>query len=119
TWSLATHEGRARGTAIGVSVRVREERSLQDLLAVAAGIRVPVRLGVIDGEALLSRSQARRLIRRLEKEPDVVLDFAGVESIGPKFADELSETAFRSVNAAPAVERALRGIQPERLRTAT
>ena len=40
-------------------------------------------------ESLLSRSQAKRLLARLERFEEVRLDFKGVEMIGQAFADEI------------------------------
>jgi anti-sigma regulatory factor (Ser/Thr protein kinase) len=50
---------------------------------------VPVNLLIYGDENLVSRSQAKRLLARLDKFKEVFLDFAGVESIGPAFADEI------------------------------
>lgn len=50
---------------------------------------VPVRLARHEGEKLVSRSQAKRLVFRFEKFQTVVLDFTGVEEIGQSFADEI------------------------------
>ncbi len=50
---------------------------------------VPVILGQYEGEKLISRSQAKRLIFRFEKFKTVVLDFDGIEEIGQAFADEV------------------------------
>lgn len=50
---------------------------------------VPVKLGQYEGEKLVSRSQAKRLIFRFEKFRTVILDFAGVEEIGQGFSDEV------------------------------
>ena len=50
---------------------------------------VPVKLGQYEGEKLVSRSQAKRLIFRFEKFKTVVLDFTGVEEIGQAFSDEV------------------------------
>jgi len=50
---------------------------------------VPVRLAKYGDDNLVSRSQARRLLARVEKFKTVVLDFAGVDSIGQAFADEV------------------------------
>lgn len=50
---------------------------------------VPVRLAVHEGEKLVSRSQAKRLLSRFEKFKTVVLDFEGVAEIGQAFADEI------------------------------
>ena len=41
------------------------------------------------GEFLLSRSQAKRLISRLDRFIEVRLDFKGITQIGQAFADEI------------------------------
>jgi len=41
------------------------------------------------GEALVSRSQAKRVMARLERFREVVLDFTGITDVGPAFADEI------------------------------
>ena len=40
-------------------------------------------------EQLISRSQAKRLLARLDQFKEVILDFKGVDDIGPAFADEI------------------------------
>ncbi len=50
---------------------------------------VPVKLARYGNENLVSRSQAKRLLTRLEKFKTVVLDFQNIESIGRAFADEI------------------------------
>lgn len=50
---------------------------------------VPVKLMQYEGESLISRSQAKRLIQRFDKFLEVVLDFEGVHIIGQAFADEV------------------------------
>ncbi len=50
---------------------------------------IPVRLAQYENEKLVSRSQAKRLLTRVEKFQNVVLDFEGVSSIGQAFADEI------------------------------
>ena len=47
------------------------------------------------GEKLVSRSQAKRVMARLERFKEVVLDFEGIQEIGPAFADEIFRV-FRS-----------------------
>ena len=62
---------------------------------------VPIALAQYGNEKLVSRSQAKRVLARAEQFAHVVLDFAGVETIGQAFADE----AFRVfVNSHPAVK---------------
>ena len=61
---------------------------------------IPVKLMEYEGESLLSRSQAKRLIHRFDHFLEVILDFEGVKFIGQAFADQI----FRVfVNAHPNV----------------
>ena len=62
---------------------------------------VPVRLAQYGEEKLLSRSQAKRLLARIDRFKTVVLNFEAVETIGQAFADEVFRV-FR--NAHPEVE---------------
>jgi len=50
---------------------------------------VPVRLAQYGDDKLVSRSQAKRLLARIEKFRTVIFDFKEVESIGQAFADEV------------------------------
>lgn len=50
---------------------------------------IPVRLAQYDNEKLISRSQAKRLLTRIERFEHVVLDFDKVSDIGQAFADEI------------------------------
>ena len=50
---------------------------------------VPVRLARYGDEQLISRSQAKRLLARIDRFKMVVLDFEGVDMIGRAFADEV------------------------------
>lgn len=50
---------------------------------------VPVRLARYGNEQLVSRSQAKRLLTRVERFKTVLLDFKDVESIGQAFSDEV------------------------------
>ncbi len=50
---------------------------------------VPVRLAQYEQEKLISRSQAKRVLARVEKFKTVVFDFEGVDTIGQAFADEI------------------------------
>lgn len=50
---------------------------------------VPVRLAQYGEESLVSRSQAKRLLARIEKFKTVLFDFTGVSAIGQAFADEI------------------------------
>ncbi len=50
---------------------------------------IPVRLAQYGNEKLVSRSQAKRLLARIEQFRNVVFDFDGVSAIGQAFADEI------------------------------
>ena len=50
---------------------------------------IPVRLAQYENEKLVSRSQAKRLLTRIEKFHNVIFDFEGVSFIGQAFADEI------------------------------
>lgn len=50
---------------------------------------VPIQMALYEGEKLISRSQARRILARVERFNEVLLDFRGVTEIGQAFADEI------------------------------
>lgn len=50
---------------------------------------VPVRLAQYGDDLLVSRSQAKRLLARVDRFKTVIFDFSGVTSIGQAFADEI------------------------------
>lgn len=50
---------------------------------------VPVRLVQYSGDKLVSRSQAKRLLGRVDRFRTAILDFEDVDSIGQAFADEI------------------------------
>ena len=74
---------------------------------------VPVRLAQYGHEKLISRSQAKRLLARIERFKIVVFDFEGVETIGQAFADEIfrvfskqhSDVELHYANACKEVEQ--------------
>ncbi len=82
---------------------------------------VPVRLAQYGDDQLISRSQAKRLLTRVELFKTVILNFKGVEMIGQAFADEIfrvfalrhPEIRLVPIETSPEVEkmieRAVRG----------
>jgi hypothetical protein len=74
---------------------------------------VPVRLAQYGEDKLISRSQAKRLLARVELFRSVWFDFSGVETIGQAFADEIFRVFARShpqiefvpVHATPQVQQ--------------
>lgn len=77
---------------------------------------VPVRLAKRGEENLVSRSQAKRLMQRIERFKSVVLDFASVAGIGQAFADEVFRVFANAhphielvpIHAKPAVQQMIR-----------
>ncbi len=74
---------------------------------------IPVKLTQYGDDNLVSRSQAKRLLARIDKFKTVVFDFSGVESIGQSFADEVFRVFARrhpgismsSINTSKPVEQ--------------
>jgi anti-sigma regulatory factor (Ser/Thr protein kinase) len=58
--------------------------------------RVPVRLAQYGEDKLISRSQAKRLVARVDQFKTVFFDFEGVETIGQAFADEIFRVFAKS-----------------------
>ncbi|MBA2077109.1 DUF4325 domain-containing protein [Rhodanobacter sp. PCA2] len=77
---------------------------------------VPVRLVQVGDENLISRSQAKRLLQRVDRFRHVVLDFASVSAIGQAFADEIfrvfaqahPEVELVPIHAVPEVQQMIR-----------
>lgn len=80
---------------------------------------VPVRLALYENENLMSRSQAKRLMARIENFEKVFLDFRKVEEVGQAFADEVfrvfpsehQNTDVIAVNANKAVRQMIASAQ--------
>lgn len=74
---------------------------------------VPVKLTRYGDDNLVSRSQAKRLLARIDRFKVVVFDFAGIASIGQAFADEVfrvfsvkhPEIEIAAINATSEVKR--------------
>jgi len=87
-----------RGTTVRLKLRGNSTKKLDDLFDLFASsdehyrfsvTHVPVALAKVGDDNLVSRSQARRLMARLDLFSKVVLDFEGVNQIGQAFADEV------------------------------
>lgn len=82
---------------------------------------VPVRLAQYGNEHLVSRSQAKRLLIRIERFKTVLFDFRDVEAIGQAFADEVFRVFAKQhpdmellpVNASDAVRQMIRHVTSE------
>lgn len=80
---------------------------------------VPVRLAQYGEDKLISRSQAKRLLTRVDLFRSVLFDFEGVETIGQAFADEIFRVFARShpdlevvpINANPQVQQVVNSVR--------
>jgi anti-sigma regulatory factor (Ser/Thr protein kinase) len=86
------------GTLVYMSIQRESERNIQDVFdRFNAGpdefqfnkTIIPVRLAQYKNEKLVSRSQAKRMLTRIERFQKVIFDFEGVTAIGQAFADEI------------------------------
>lgn len=74
---------------------------------------VPIRLAKMGNENLVSRSQAKRVLLRLENFKTIIFDFVEVDRIGQAFADEIfrvyqnkhKDIALKYTNTTKAVEQ--------------
>jgi len=86
------------GTVVHMLINRNSPRTTQDVFdELTAGPEefqfnktvIPVRLAQYENEKLVSRSQAKCLLIRIEKFQHVIFDFEGVSSVGQAFADEI------------------------------
>ncbi len=86
------------GTLVRMNIKRNSDRKIQNVFdSFTAGpdefqfnkTVIPVRLAQYENEKLVSRSQAKRLLSRVEKFQNVIFDFEGVNIIGQAFADEI------------------------------
>ena len=96
-WLLERPTPRA-GTAVSMrldhhatrtSREIFDEFTVDQDVPVFAKTVVPVRLAQFGDDQLISRSQAKRVVARLDLFHTVLLDFTGVPMIGQAFADEV------------------------------
>lgn len=88
-----------QGTVVMMDIDIESKRVLKDVFDEYSGTEeeefgfnktvVPVRLARFGEEQLVSRSQAKRVLSRVENFRFVIMDFEDVDSIGQAFADEI------------------------------
>ena len=97
-WLIEEEEVIFEGTKIFMEIGTTAKQSDREIFAkyqddfenyAFTRTHVPIRLARYEGEQLVSRSQARRLLARFDRFEEAILDFGGVETIGPAFADEI------------------------------
>lgn len=90
-------DGAEVGTLVYMNIKRDSKRDLQTLFDEYAEADeyqfnktvIPVQLAQYGNEKLVSRSQAKRLLARVDKFKYVIFDFDGVSAIGQAFADEI------------------------------
>ena len=103
-WLLHQEEAQS-GTRVNMRIALNSERTLRSVFDAYTGSEeedfafnktvVPIKLALYEGERLVSRSQGKRILNRVEKFKTVLLDFNGVDSIGQAFADEVFRVFVR------------------------
>ncbi|MES9855612.1 MAG: DUF4325 domain-containing protein [Sedimenticola sp.] len=96
---LLHNEREREGTSVFMKIALNSLRTLGDVFDAFTGTEdedfafnttvVPVKLVLYEGEKLVSRSQAKRILNRVDKFNNVLLDFADIDSIGQAFADQV------------------------------
>jgi anti-sigma regulatory factor (Ser/Thr protein kinase) len=117
----AKQEEKRPGTMVTMMIHPDSKRTLRQVFdrfsdpATYAFTRthVPLTLARYEGEELVSRSQARRILLRFERFKEVMLDFKNVKTIGQAFADEVfrvfqsehPEISIIAVNTTPEIDQ--------------
>ena len=111
-------------TLVDLTIAVDSNRQLSDVYEKYAPTpecqfsrtEIPIHLLVTNGDYPMSRSQARRVVHRLERFGGATFDFANVDAIGQAFADEIfrvfagkhPEVELRYINASDRVDYMIR-----------
>ncbi|HIJ75653.1 MAG TPA: DUF4325 domain-containing protein [Deltaproteobacteria bacterium] len=121
-WLLEDRKKELEGTSVTMEISRDTERTSREVFEKYAGeandygftrTHVPVNLALYEGETLVSRSQAKRLLARVDRFREVLLDFKDVKDIGAAFADEIFRVFAKAhpsikllwINADPLVEK--------------
>ena len=126
--TMLERTGDIPGTIVCMTIDKRSPRLLKEIFDEFADpdkdpsfhkTRIPVKLMQHEGESLLSRSQAKRLILRFDRFTEVILDFEGVTQIGQAFSDQVFRVFTNkhpsvhliTMNAVPDVENMIKRVQ--------
>jgi hypothetical protein len=121
-WLIEDRAKETEGTSVIMEIDRNTERTPKEVFEKYASeaseygftrTHVPVNLALYEGEMLVSRSQAKRLLARVDRFKEVMLDFKEVKDIGPAFSDEVFRVFAKAhptvklswVNANAAVEK--------------
>jgi anti-sigma regulatory factor (Ser/Thr protein kinase) len=119
-WLLEEEENPVDGTMVQMTISASSTRLSEDIYNQhwpnnegPSKIIVPVSLARYGDDNLVSRSQAKRVMARVQRFQQVVLDFIGISRIGQAFADEIfrvfqlehPEVTIIVINDNPEVQR--------------
>jgi anti-sigma regulatory factor (Ser/Thr protein kinase) len=106
-WLVEVEEKQDPGTCVAMKITVESKRTTKEVFDMFADpstgdftfskTHVPLVLARDGKNQLISRSEAKRVLARFEGFTEVLLDFSGIEEIGPAFADEIFRV-FRLAN---------------------
>ncbi|MGH9342580.1 MAG: STAS-like domain-containing protein [Terriglobia bacterium] len=116
------------GTTVWMELRNSTPRTVKEIFDQYASGKdfdfsktvVPLKLAQYGNDKLISRSQAKRVLARVELFTAAVFDFTGIDTIGQAFADEIFRV-FPSqhpgveiipTNASPDIERMIKRVKP-------
>jgi anti-sigma regulatory factor (Ser/Thr protein kinase) len=118
---IANTEQANSGTSVWMGLKSNCRRTVQSVFDKYAGPEeyaftktvVPVSLAEYGDETLVSRSQAKRLLTRVDRFSEVLFDFKNVKRIGQAFADEIfrvfakkhPEIEITIINAGPKIRQ--------------
>lgn len=97
-WLLRVRDKKIGGTTVQMSLLTPTQRPIQSVFdKFSSGAdeyrfsktHVPLDLATFGDESLVSRSSAKRVLARVDRFDEVLLDFAGVKNVGQAFADEI------------------------------
>jgi len=96
-WLIGEEKETNQGTRVSMSIALNSPRTREEVFRKFTSsedfsfskTHVAVELGMIDGETYVSRSQAKRIMSRLDKFRFIVLNFKRVKTVGQGFVDEV------------------------------
>ena len=97
-WLFESDRARVNGTEITMRIATNATHATKDIFDKYRAefdefgfskTNIPLVLLKYEGEQLISRSQAKRLMARIDQFQEVILDFKGITSIGQAFTDEV------------------------------
>jgi DNA-binding transcriptional ArsR family regulator len=97
-WLVEDDKSNKNGTCVIMELLIPTGRALEDVFrAHSSGpeeyrfskTHVPLRLAEYGEDNLVSRSQAKRVLARVDRFEEVILDFSGIRAVGQAFADEI------------------------------